>query len=81
MYRKMFLHFVSLIKFVNDLASNIVPIQLKNISQLKYKWNYTQKIFKGPAWLSMARDRNVARLCLLNNEICSSFWVSFPIIN
>jgi len=55
-------------------------LQLNNNNQVKYKWNYIQKIIKGPAWLSVACDRNVAHLRYLNNEMCSLFWVSFPII-
>ncbi len=29
---------------------------------MKYKWNYVQKVIKGPASLSVAQDRNVAHI-------------------
>ncbi len=40
---------------------NTWTLQLNNINQMKSKWNYLQKIIKGPTKLSMACDGNVVR--------------------
>ncbi len=37
---------------------------------IKTKWNYLQKIIKGPALLSMARDKNVCAKHLIKFESC-----------
>jgi hypothetical protein len=38
-------------------------LQLNNINQMKYKWNYIQKIIKRPALLNVVGERYIAHLC------------------
>ncbi len=47
---------------------------------IKTKWNYVQKIIKGPASLSVARDRNVCAKCWINFENCSLNLLTFSVI-
>ena len=40
---------------------NMWTLQLNNIDQIKSKWNYLQKIIKGPASLSLVQIEMFAR--------------------
>ncbi len=56
----------SLLLWIN--LQNTWTLKLNNINQIKSKWNYLQKIIKGPASLSMAHDRNVCTLRLIKTK-------------
>jgi hypothetical protein len=68
----------SLLLWIN--LQNTWTLKLNNINQIKSKWNYLQKIIKGPASLSTACDRNVCALRLIKTEGVFHFTNIIPLL-